>query len=192
MHIRDVVKKWTWVLKIVCYNPRNGPKRTFSWKRTCKPFWPVDIPLVLLYIKLWSVRGGVTLRVTKCIILAFIWARNFWFQRHLNGPKKAWNVYYGPKINENLAKWLLEGVCPHPGFCKKIDPSAENRVLPSKMAWNGRFQENASANPSGPETYPWCCYALNYGPYVEEGPLEWRNASFWLPFGHIILGSKGT
>jgi hypothetical protein len=55
---------------------------------------------------------------------------------------------------------------------KKIDPSTENRVLPTKMARNGRFRENAQANPSGPETYPWCYYGLNYGLYVEEGPSE--------------------
>jgi hypothetical protein len=54
------------------------------------------------------------------------------------------------------------------------------------MAWNGRFHENVVANPSGPKTYPWCCYPLNDGRYVEEGPLEWRNASFWIPFGKII------
>jgi hypothetical protein len=37
-------------------------------KHTCKPFWLGDIPLVLLCIELWSVRGGGTVRVTKCII----------------------------------------------------------------------------------------------------------------------------
>jgi hypothetical protein len=42
------------------------------------------------------------------------------------GPKR---VPYGPKINENLAKYLLLGVCAHPGCCKKIDQSGENRVL---------------------------------------------------------------
>jgi hypothetical protein len=31
--------------------------------------------------------------VKKCIILASIWESNFQFQRHLNGPKKAHNVY---------------------------------------------------------------------------------------------------
>jgi hypothetical protein len=53
---------------------------------------------------------------------------------------------------------------------KKIDPSAENRVLPTKMS--GHFRENEPANSSGPETYPWCCYAINYGRYVEEEPSE--------------------
>jgi hypothetical protein len=49
--------------------------------------------------------------VMKCIILAFVWARNSRFQRHLNGPKKATkHVPYSLKINENLAKCLVEGV----------------------------------------------------------------------------------
>jgi hypothetical protein len=94
--------------------------------------------------------------VMKCIILASVCARNSRFQRHLNGLKKATKrVPWGPKINHNLAKFLVEGVCAHPGCCKKIDPSPENRVLqPPKMARNGRFRENAPANPSSPETYP--------------------------------------
>jgi hypothetical protein len=45
----------------------------------------------------------------------------------------------------------------------------------------------------GPEDLPWWCHALNYGRYVEEGPLEWRNVSFcppeWLT---VILGWKGN
>jgi hypothetical protein len=60
------------------------------------------------------------------------------------------------------------------------------------MARNGRFCENTPANPSGQETYPWWCYALNYGRYVEEGPSECRNATFRFPFGQVILGCKGT
>jgi hypothetical protein len=59
------------------------------------------------------------------------------------------------------------------GMLQKIDSSPKNPVLqPTKMARNGRFRENAPANTSGPETYPWCCYELNYGRYVEEGPSE--------------------
>jgi hypothetical protein len=120
--------------KLCAITHENGPKRTFSRKHTCEPFWPLDFPLVLLRIKLWSVRGGGNVRVTKCIILASVWARNYRFQRNLNGSKKAQNVSCGPKINEILSKCLLEGVCPHPGCCEKIDLSAENRVLPTKMA----------------------------------------------------------
>jgi hypothetical protein len=85
---------------------------------------------VLLCVKLWSVRVGGTVRVTKCIILASVWARNSRFKRHLNGPKKATeHVPYGPKVNENLANCLLEGVYAHPECCEKIDPSLENCVL---------------------------------------------------------------
>jgi hypothetical protein len=77
--------------------------------------------MVLLCIKLWSVRAGGTVRVTKCIIQASICARNSRFKRHLNRPKKATkHVPYGPKVNENLANCLLEGVCAHPGCCEKL------------------------------------------------------------------------
>jgi hypothetical protein len=76
---------------------------------------------------------------------------------------------------------------------KKNDPSAGNCVL-NRRRWSETdiFRENAPANPSGPETYPrWCC-ALNYGRYVEEGPPEGRNSPFWLLFEQVILGCKGT
>jgi hypothetical protein len=48
---------------------------------------------------------------------------------HKQAEKNLKRVPYGPKSNENLAKCLLDGVCAHPGCCKKIDPCAENRVL---------------------------------------------------------------
>jgi hypothetical protein len=89
VHIQDVAIKLTRVLKIMCYNHENGPKRTFLRKRTYKPFWPGDIPLVRLCIKLWLVRAGGTVRVTKCIILASFWESNSRFQWHLNGSIKA-------------------------------------------------------------------------------------------------------
>jgi hypothetical protein len=44
--------------------------------------------------------------VTKCIILASIWASNSRFQRKINRPKKARNVYTtvqkSMKISENI------------------------------------------------------------------------------------------
>jgi hypothetical protein len=76
------------------------PIRTFSRKRTCEPFWPGDLPLVVLGIKLWSVRGEGTVRVMKCIILASVWASNSRLQRHLNGPKNARNVC--PTVQESM------------------------------------------------------------------------------------------
>jgi hypothetical protein len=51
------------------------------------------LSLVLLCIKLWSVRGGGTVGVSKCIIMAFFWTSKSRLQRHMNGPKKAHNVY---------------------------------------------------------------------------------------------------
>jgi hypothetical protein len=81
-------KKLTRVLKIVWYNPRKWPETDVFAKRTCKLFWPGDIPLVLLCIKLWLVRGGGTVRVTKCIILASIWESNSRFQWQVNRPKR--------------------------------------------------------------------------------------------------------
>jgi hypothetical protein len=61
-----------------------------------------------------------------------------------------------------------------------------------KMAETDVFREDTHGNPSGPETYLWWCYALNYGRYVEEGPSGSRNSSLWLPFEQVILGCKGT
>jgi hypothetical protein len=44
-----------------------------------------------------------------------------------------------------------------------------------------------------PGDLPWRCYALNYGRYVEEGPLELRNVSFCPPeWLIVILGWKGN
>jgi hypothetical protein len=68
--------------------------------------------------------------VTKCIILAAVWKNDFSVAK---APKRAEkglkHAPYGPKINENLTKCLQQGVCPHPGCFKQIDPSAKNRVL---------------------------------------------------------------
>jgi hypothetical protein len=85
VHIRDVAKKLTRLVKSCAITHENCPKRTFSSKRTCEPYRPGDLPLVVLGIKLWSVRGGGTVRVTKCIILTSVWASNYRLQRHLNG-----------------------------------------------------------------------------------------------------------
>jgi hypothetical protein len=30
-------------------------------------------------------------------------------------------------------------------------------------------------------------HALNYGRYMQEGPLERQNVSFWLPFEQVIV-----
>jgi hypothetical protein len=150
---------------------RNG---RFSRKCTCKPFWPRDLRLVVLCIKLWSVHGGGTVRVSKFIIVSSVWSSNYQLQRHLNGLKKAINV--NPSVQKSMktsTNVFYKEYVHIQDVAKKIDPSAENRVLqPTKMASNGRFHENTAPNPSCLETYPWCCYPLNDGRYVEEGPSE--------------------
>jgi hypothetical protein len=57
---------------------------------------------------------------------------------------------------------------------------------PRKWPETDVFRENAPANPSGSETYPWWCYALNSGRYVEEGLSECRNASFFVSVPTIV------
>jgi hypothetical protein len=40
------------------------------------------------------------------------------------------------------------------------------------MARNGHFREVLKFETVWPGYLPWWCYALNYGQYVEEGPLQ--------------------
>jgi hypothetical protein len=88
VHIKCVAKKLTRVLKIVCYNPRKWPETDVFAKTHLQTLLARRLSLVLLCIKLWSVRGGGTVRVSKCIIMALFWASNSWLQRHMNGQKK--------------------------------------------------------------------------------------------------------
>jgi hypothetical protein len=130
VHIRDVAKNWPGCWKSCAITHVNGPKWTFSRKRTCKPFWPGDIPLVRLCIKLWSVCGGGTIGVTKCIILASVWASNSLFQRHLNSPKKARKVYLEAQKSMKTSLNVIYKKSVHiRDVAKKIDLSVENRVL---------------------------------------------------------------
>jgi hypothetical protein len=66
-------KKWSRVLKIVCYNPRKWPEMDIFAKTHLQTLLVWRLPLVLLCIKLLSVHGGGTARVTKCTILATVW-----------------------------------------------------------------------------------------------------------------------
>jgi hypothetical protein len=75
--IREVSKKLARVPKTVCYIAHeNRPKRTFSGKNKIRTRLAQRPTLVVLCLKLWSVRGGGTIRVTICVILASIWASN--------------------------------------------------------------------------------------------------------------------
>jgi hypothetical protein len=85
---------------------------------------------VVLCLKLWSVRGGWTVLVTKCVILASDWASNCLLGKATKRPVKGLERGpYGPKINRNLIKCQLQVFCDNPGGFQKIGPGAENRVL---------------------------------------------------------------
>jgi hypothetical protein len=65
----------------------NGPKRTFlrSYKIRNRLAWRPT--LVVLCLKLWSVRGGGTVTVTKCVIPASVMvASNSRLERQRYGP----------------------------------------------------------------------------------------------------------
>jgi hypothetical protein len=123
-------KNWSECWKSCSITHQNGLKRTFSRKCSCKPFWTGDIPLVLLCIKLWSVLGGGTITVTKCIILASVWKSNSRLQRHLNGSKKARNVHHRIQKSMKMSlNFFYKDSIHIRDVAKKIVPSAENRVL---------------------------------------------------------------
>jgi hypothetical protein len=46
------------------------------------------------------------------------------------------------------------------------------KTVLTKIARNGRFQEKIKFEAVWPGDLTWCCYALNYGQHVEEGPFE--------------------
>jgi hypothetical protein len=108
----------------------NRPKRTFSRKNkiwTCLARRPTR---VVLCLKLWSVHGEETVLVTKCVILASVWASNCLLGKATKRPVKGLERGpYGPKINRNLIKCHLQVFCDNSGGFQKIGPRAENRVL---------------------------------------------------------------
>jgi hypothetical protein len=118
-----------------CRNPcaiahENRPKRTFSRKNIIRTRQARRPTLVVVCLKLWSVRGGGTVRVTKFVILASIWASNCLLGKATKRPVKGLERgLYGPKINGNLIKCHLQGSCDNPGGFQKIGPGAENWVL---------------------------------------------------------------
>jgi hypothetical protein len=156
----------------------NRSKRTFSRKNKIRTRLARRPTLVVLCLKLWSVRGEGTVRVTKCVILASVWASNCILGKVTKWPLKGLERGpYGPKINRNLIKCHLQVFCDNPGGFQKIGPGARN----------GRFREKIKFEPVLPGDLHYWCYALNYGQYVEKGLLEWRNVSFWLPFEQVIV-----
>jgi hypothetical protein len=71
MTIREVSKELGHVPKTVCYSSQKSPETdVFAKKIETRLAWRPT--MVVLCLKLWSVRGGGTVRVTKCVILASV------------------------------------------------------------------------------------------------------------------------
>jgi hypothetical protein len=123
-------KNWPGCRKPCAIAHENRPKRTFSGKNKIRTRLARRPTLVVLCLKLWSARGGGTVRVTKCVILASVWACNFLLGKVTKWPVKGLERGpNGPKINRNLIKCNLQVFCDNPGGFQKIGPGAENRVL---------------------------------------------------------------
>jgi hypothetical protein len=170
-------KHWPGCRKPCAIAHENRPKRTFSGKNKIRTRLARRPTLVVLCLKLWSVHGERTVRVTKYVILACVWASNCLLGKVTKWPIKGQERGpNGPKINRNLIKCHQQGFCDNPRGFQKIGPSAENRVLElTKITQNRCFRKKIKFEPVWPGDLPWWCYALNYGRYVEKGPFEWRN-----------------
>jgi hypothetical protein len=118
------------VPKTVCYSSRKSPERTFSGKTKIRTRLARRPTLVVLCLKLWSIHGGGTVRVTKCVILDSVWASNCLLGNATKRPVKGLeHGPYGPKINRNLIKCHLQRFCDNPGGFQKIGPGAENQTV---------------------------------------------------------------
>jgi hypothetical protein len=124
------LKNWPGCRKPCAIAHENRPKRSFSRKNKIQTYLARRPTLVELCLKLWSVRGEGTVRVTKCVILASVWASNFLLGKVTKWPVKGLeHGHCGPKINRNLIKCHLQVFCDNPGGFQKIGPGAENCVL---------------------------------------------------------------
>jgi hypothetical protein len=123
-------KNWPRYRKSFAIAHENRPKRTFLGKNKIRTRLARRPSLVVLYLKLWSVFGGGTVSVTKCVILASVWANNCLLRKAMKRSVKGLEGGpYVPKINGNSIKCHLQGFCDNPGGFQKIGPCAENRVL---------------------------------------------------------------
>jgi hypothetical protein len=114
---------------------RVRPKQTFSRKNKIRTRLARRPALVVLCLKLWSVRGEGTVRVTKCVILASVWASNFLLGKVAKWPVKGLERGpHGPKINRNLIKCHLQVFCDNPRGFQKIGPGAENVCYSSRKS----------------------------------------------------------
>jgi hypothetical protein len=127
---RRFPKNWPGCRKPCAIADENRLKRTFSRKNKIRTRLARRPTLVVQCLKLWSVRGEGTVRVTKYVIPASVSASNFLLGKVTKWPVKGLERGpYGPKIDRNLIKCHLQVFCDNPGGFHKIGPGAENRVL---------------------------------------------------------------
>jgi hypothetical protein len=178
--IREVSKKLAPVPKPCAIARENHPKRTFSGKNKIRTRLARRPTLVVLCLKLWPARGGGTVRVTKYVILASIWASNCLLGKATKRPIKGLERGpYGPKINRNLIKCHLPGFCNNPRGFQKIGPGAENRVLwLTKITRNERFRKKNKIRTRLARRPTQVVICLKQWSVRGEGPFEWRNMSF--------------
>jgi hypothetical protein len=114
-------KNWPGCRKPCAIAHENRTKRTFSRKNKIRARLARSPTLVVLCLKLWSVRGEGTVRVTKCVILASVWASNSLLWNVTKWPIKGLERgLYGPKINWNLINYHLQVFCDNPEVSKKL------------------------------------------------------------------------
>jgi hypothetical protein len=99
--IREVSKKLARVSKIVCYSSRKSPETDVFRKNKIRTRLARRPTLVVLCLKLWSIRGEGTVRVQKCVILASVWASNFLLGKATKRPVKS--LKRGP-MSKNKSK----------------------------------------------------------------------------------------
>jgi hypothetical protein len=114
-------KNWPGCRKPCAIAHKNRPKRTFSRKNKNRTHLARRPTLVVLCLKLWSVHGEGTVRVTKCVILASVCASNCLLGKATKRPVKGLECGpYGPKLNGNLIKCHLQRFCDNPGGFQKL------------------------------------------------------------------------
>jgi hypothetical protein len=114
-------KNWPGCRKPCAIAHENRPKRTFSRKNKIRSRPARKPTLVVLCLKLWSVRGEGTVGVTKCVILASVRASKFLLVKLTKWPVKGLERGpYGPKINRNLIKCHLQVFCDNQGGFQKL------------------------------------------------------------------------
>jgi hypothetical protein len=123
-------KNWLGCRKPCAIAHENRTKRTFSRKNKIRNRMARRPTQVVLCLKLWSVRGEGTVRVTKYVIPAYVSASNCLLGKVTKWPVKGLERGpYCPKINWKLIKCHLQVFCDNPGGFQKIGPGAENRLL---------------------------------------------------------------